>query len=139
LPIQRVRGRYPQLLLHGTRVALQRFLMRMIIATSLALTAIACGASGTSTSSAQVSAISIAPDPCAVGRTATQQMTATATLNDGSKQALSSGQGATWSSANTGTATVSNNGVVVGVNAGVTSITVAFEGATGSLDCTVGP
>jgi hypothetical protein len=118
---------------------LERPFMKIILAISLALAAVACGASGTSTSSAQVSAISIAPDPCAVGRTATQQMTATATLNDGSKQGLTSAEGATWSSANTGTATVSNNGVVVGVNAGVTSITVAYEGATGSLDCTVGP
>lgn len=93
--------------------------MKIIIAASLALAAVACGASGTSTSSQQVSAISISPDPCAVGRTATQQMTATATLNDGNKQSLSSAEGATWSSANTGTATVSSNGVVVGVNAGV--------------------
>ncbi len=116
---------------------LERLTMNILIAASLAL--VACSACGTSTSSSQVSAISITPDPCAVGRTATQQMTATATLNDGSKQGLSSAEGATWSSANTGTATVSNNGVVVGVNAGVTSITVAYEGATGSLNCTVGP
>jgi trimeric autotransporter adhesin len=115
----------------------ERFPMKIIVAISLALAAVACGASGTSTSSPQVSAIGISPDPCAVGRTDTQQMSATATLTDGTKENI--GSGGTWSSANTGTATVSANGVVVGVNAGITSINVAFEGATGSLDCTVSP
>jgi uncharacterized protein YjdB len=110
--------------------------IKLCLVCLLGLAAAACGSS---TSSAQVSAIGVSPDPCAVGRTDTQQMSATATLTDGTKQNISSDQGARWSSANTGTATVSSSGVVVGVNAGVTSITIAFEGATGSLDCTVSP
>jgi uncharacterized protein YjdB len=99
----------------------------------------ACSSTGSSTSSSTVSAIGLSPDPCALGRTKTQQMTATATLMDGSKEGISSPQGAVWSSANTNTATVDQNGVVVGVNAGSTGITIAFQGATGTLDCTIGP
>jgi hypothetical protein len=105
----------------------------------LALTASACGTTGSSTSSASVSAIALSPDPCALGRTKTQQMSATATMNDGTKENISTAPGVAWSSANDNTATVSAHGVVVGVNAGITSITIAFQGATGSLDCTVGP
>ncbi len=119
----------------STRRPVRRWLETTVVV-SVGLLAAACGSS---TSSSEVSAIGLSPDPCALGRTKTQQMSATATLPDGTKKNISSGEGATWSSANTGTATVSSDGVVVGVNAGVTSITIAYEGATGSLDCTVGP
>jgi hypothetical protein len=106
---------------------------------SFALLAAACGTTGTSSSSSSVSAIGLSPDPCALGRTKTQQMTATATLPDGTKQDITTASGAVWSSANTQTATVSSQGVVVGVNVGSTAITIAYEGATGSLDCTIAP
>ena len=106
---------------------------------SLAALASACSSTGSSTSSATVSAIGLSPNPCAMGRTNSQQMTATATFTDSSKQNITTAPGAVWSSANTGTATVSAQGVVVGVNAGSTAITIAYEGATGTLDCTVGP
>ena len=66
-------------------------------------------------------------------------MTATATMNNGSKQDVTTASGAVWSSADLGTATVSPQGVVVGVNIGSTAITLAYQGATGSLDCTVAP
>ena len=106
---------------------------------ALALLAVACASAGSSTSSSTVSAISLSPNPCALGRTKTQSMTATATMNDGSKQDVTTMQGAVWSSADLGTATVSPRGVVVGVNVGSTAITLAFQGATGNLDCTVVP
>jgi hypothetical protein len=127
----------------GARPAAWRFLMNKTNAITvcflLALNASACSTTGSSTSSATVSAIALSPDPCALGRTKTQQMAATATLNDGTKENISNAPGAAWSSANDQTATVSSQGVVVGVNAGVTSITIGFQGATGSLDCTIGP
>ena len=94
---------------------------------------------GSSTSSPTVSAIGISPDPCAVGRTDSIQMKAQATLPDGSKQDITAASGVEWSSGNTSTLTVNESGVVVGVNAGVTSVKVAYSGATGSVDCTVGP
>ncbi len=92
---------------------------------------------GSSTSSASISAIAVSPSPCAVGRTDSVQMTATATLPDGTKQTITSS--ADWSTANSQTATVNPSGIVVGVNAGSTAITATYEGASGSIDCTVSP
>jgi hypothetical protein len=109
----------------------------LVIAASLSFLLPACGES--STSSATVSAISISPSPCAVTRTNSVQLTATATLNDGTKEDLSGNPAATWATGDMNTATVSANGVLVGVSTGVTKITVTFEGATGEEDCTVAP
>jgi hypothetical protein len=94
---------------------------------------------GSSTSSPTVSAIGVSPDPCAVGRTDSVQMNAQATMPDGSKKDITTASGVEWSSGNTNTLTVSQSGVVVGVNAGVTAVNVTYQGATGSIDCTVGP
>jgi len=44
-----------------------------------------------------------------------------------------------WTSDNTNTATVDPKGVVVGVNAGITTITATYQGASGDVKCTVGP
>jgi len=66
-------------------------------------------------------------------------MKAEATMPDGSKKDITTGSGVQWSSGNTGTLTVNQSGVVVGVNAGVTAVEVTYSGATGSIDCTVGP
>jgi hypothetical protein len=100
------------------------------------MVAVGCGSS---TSSPTVSAIGVSPDPCAVGRTDSIQMKAQATMPDGSKEDITTASGVRWSSGNTSTLTVNQSGVVVGVNAGVTSVEVAYSGATGSIDCTVGP
>jgi hypothetical protein len=99
---------------------------------------VGCGASGASTSSSTVSAIAVSPAPCAVGRTDSVQMSAIATMPDGTKESLTS-KAVEWTTGNASTATVNAAGVLVGVNAGVTAVTVAYEGATGSIDCTVGP
>jgi hypothetical protein len=97
---------------------------------------IACGSS---TSSTTVSAIALSPSPCGMTRTNSVQMSALATLTDGTKVDIGKSSSAVWSAANTDTATASSSGVVVGVNVGVTTITVAYLGATGSLDCTITP
>jgi hypothetical protein len=94
---------------------------------------------GSSTPSSSVSAIGVSPDPCAVGRTDSVQMSAEATMPDGSKGDITTASGVSWSSGNTNVLTVDDKGVVVGVNPGVTSVKVAYQGATGSVDCTVGP
>jgi hypothetical protein len=96
----------------------------------------ACSSSS-STSSSTVSAIAVSPNPCAVGKSDSVQMSALATLPDGTKQDVSST--ATWETANSQTATVDGKGNLVGVNAGVTSISAEYQGATGKVDCTVGP
>ena len=66
-------------------------------------------------------------------------MNAKATMPNGSTSDITTASGVAWSSGNTNVLTVSDRGVVVGVNPGVTSVKVAYEGATGTLDCTVGP
>lgn len=100
----------------------------------------ACGAgSGSSTSSSTISAIELSPSPCAVTRTDSVRMAAVATMPDGTKENITSAAGVAWSTGNSNTATVDGTGVVVGVNDGITAITAAYQGATGSLDCTVGP
>jgi uncharacterized protein YjdB len=108
-----------------------------LIVLGIALDVAACG--GSSTSSSTVSAIAISPSPCAVGRTDSVQMTATATLPDGTKENVTSSAGVTWTTGNSNTATADPTGVVVGVNAGVTAITAEYQDATGSINCTVGP
>jgi hypothetical protein len=72
--------------------------------------AIGCG--GSSTSSATVSAIAVSPSPCAVGRTDSIQMSALATLPNGTKEDITSNAETTWSSGNTNTATVDGAGTV---------------------------
>lgn len=103
----------------------------------LVLVLAACG--NDSTSSTSVSAIELSPSPCAVGRGSSLQMSARATMPDGSKQFLGSNAGVSWSTANKDTATVNPSGILVGVSVGITAITASYQGATGSLDCTVGP
>jgi hypothetical protein len=101
--------------------------------------AVVAAGCGSSTPSSTVSAIGISPDPCAVGRTNSIQMKAVATMPDGTKEDITTASGVQWSSGNSGTLTVNQSGVVVGVNAGITSVKVAYSGATGSVDCTVAP
>jgi len=105
----------------------------------LCATAMAIGCGGSSTSSSSVSAIAISPSPCAVGRTDSRKMSALATMPDGTKKDITTDPGTKWTSANTNTLTVNTDGTVVGVNPGVTAVTATFQGASGSLDCTVGP
>ncbi len=107
--------------------------------TILAALGVLAAGCGTSTSSATVSAISISPSVCLVARTSSKQLSAEATMPDGSKMDITSNSGTTWSTANPNTATVSSSGVVVGVNAGVTRVTANYGGASGSIECTVSP
>ena len=94
-------------------------------------------ACGSSSSSSTVSAIAVSPSPCAVGRTNSIQMSAEATLPNGTKEDVTGTSG--WSTGDSNTATIDASGVLVGVNAGVTKVTAEFQGASGSIDCTVAP
>ena len=109
---------------------------QMSLAAFLFAGALGCGSS---TSSSTVSAIGLSPDPCAVRQTDSTQMSAEATLPDGTKTDITSADGVEWSSGNTSVLTVSPKGVVVGVNPGVTSVAVTYQGARGTIDCTVTP
>ena len=106
---------------------------------ALVLAGALAGGCASSTPSSTVSAIAISPSVCVVTRTNSKQLSAEATLPDGSKMDISSNSTTTWSTGNTNTATVNASGVVVGVNPGVTQITASYGGATGSIECTVSP
>ena len=60
---------------------------------------------------------------------ATSQMTATATLSNGTTQDVTAQ--ATWQSANTAVATVSSTGLVTGVAAGSAAITATYQNVSG--------
>jgi hypothetical protein len=64
-------------------------------------------------------------------------MSAEATLPNGTKEDVTGTSG--WSTGDSNTATIDASGVLVGVNAGVTKVTAEFQGASGSIDCTVAP
>lgn len=71
-----------------------------------------------------------------VARGATAQLTATATLGDGSSRIVTNS--ATWQSLNTDIATVSDTGLVTTLStAGTATITATYLGTTGSVDVTV--
>jgi trimeric autotransporter adhesin len=93
---------------------------------------------GSSTSSSTVSAIGLSPAPCGLSRTNSVQMSAEATLTDGTKRTLGASE-VVWKTENSNLATVSPTGIVVGVNAGIVAITAAYSGATGTLNCTIAP
>lgn len=109
--------------------------MRALSSLFLAVVFAAVGCSS-STPSSTVSAISLSPSPCVLGHGASLQLSAIATLPTGEKRDVT--KTSTWSTKNPQTATISAGGVVVGVNAGVTTITAAYEGASEDLSCTVG-
>jgi hypothetical protein len=65
------------------------------------------------------------------------QLTATATLSDGTTQNVTSS--ATWQSSNATVATVSSTGLVTAVAAGTTTITATSQGRSGALVVSVSP
>ena len=103
----------------------------------LALPAFAVACASSDTSSATVSVIDLSPTPCVVTKTSSNQLTATATLPNGTKKDISTANGVVWTTGNSQTITVSQSGNIVGVNAGVTEIAVTYQGAKGTASCTV--
>ncbi len=100
---------------------------------------VGCSGKDTSNTGAAVSEISVSPNPCAVGKGSSQQMTAQATFADGSKEDITKASDITWTSSNTGVATVDDKGNLVGVSGGGVTVTAGFQGKTGSAGCLVGP
>ena len=90
---------------------------------------IAVGASGVPT------AIVTSPASVTVGIGKSTQLTATATLSDGSTQDVTAQ--ATWSSADTTIATIGSTGVVTGVAGGTTTVTAQYAGFSASTSVSV--
>ncbi|WP_229423181.1 Ig-like domain-containing protein [Telluria aromaticivorans] len=87
---------------------------------------------------ADVVSIAVTPATPSVAIGATQQFVATAAYSDGSARDVT--KIAAWTSAMPGVATVTpTGGIALGVNAGSSAVTAAFEGKTGSATLTVLP
>ena len=80
-----------------------------------------------------VTAVTISGTAPAIGQTS--QLTATATMSNGSAQDVTAE--ATWRSSNTSVVIVSSSGVATGVAAGEADVSAAFSEASGSLHVTL--
>ncbi len=97
------------------------------------------GTAGLTVTSAAVTLQSIAVTPASamIAKSATQQFTATGTYSDASTQNLTSQ--VTWSSSVPGIATIDPTGLATGQLPGVTQISAALSGQTGTATLTVNP
>ncbi len=89
-----------------------------------------------------ISTITVDPPTPSVSQGATQQMTATATYQDGTTATLAggtscSGNTVCWSSSDTSTATITTGGLLTGVAEGSATITAASGAITGTTTATV--
>jgi Bacterial Ig-like domain (group 2) len=83
-----------------------------------------------------ISSIFITPASTTVAINGTQQLTATGTYSDGSKNTLS-GSTVGWSSSDDTIATITNGGLVTGVATGTATMTATAEGVSGTANVTV--
>jgi hypothetical protein len=94
---------------------------------------------GPTAGASTVSVLSVGPDPVAIGTTKSRQLTAVATLADGTKKDVAADSSTHWSTNNPKIATVDSKGVVVGVSVGITKVKAEYGGAGSSTTVTVGP
>jgi trimeric autotransporter adhesin len=113
------------------------FISLASLAAPIIFAALAACTSNAQTPNSAVSAVTVSPNPCGVAHASSQQMSAQATLADGSKEDITTN--ATWTSSNTSVATVDSSGNVVGVSGGTVTITAAFDGANGTAGCIIAP
>ena len=107
---------------------------RIIAALGLLIGAtLVTAACGSSTSPSSVASIAVTGTAPAVG--AVTQLTATATLSDGTTQDVTNS--ATWLASDPTVVTVSATGAVTGVRPGTTSVFVTVGAVTGALQLTV--
>ncbi len=83
-----------------------------------------------------ISSIFITPASTTIAVNGTQQLTATGTYSDGSRQPLS-GSNVGWSSSDDTIVTISNGGLVTGVATGTATITATSQGVSGTGSVTV--
>ncbi len=86
-------------------------------------------------SSATISSLALSPTTVSIAAGATQQMTATETLSDGTTQDVSSS--VTWTVVDTSIATVSPTGLATGIAAGATQVQATYSGQSATATITV--
>lgn len=83
-----------------------------------------------------ISSIFITPSAVTVAISGTQQLAATGTFSDGSRQPLS-GSTVGWSSSDDTVASISNGGLVTGIGTGTATMTATDQGISGTASVTV--
>jgi hypothetical protein len=97
------------------------------------LSSAACG--GTDPPSASVA---ILPSPCTIARDGSLQLVADVKMPVGFVMNVTNDPGTQWSSDDTSTVTVSATGAIMGVGVGSANVSASYDGATGTIVCTVG-
>ena len=93
---------------------------------------------GTASTGPFVTGLSLSPSAFTMGTNgATQQLTATATMSDGTTQNVTNSAATTYSSSNTSFATVNTTGLVTAVGVGTATITASNGGSTATATATV--
>jgi hypothetical protein len=103
-----------------------RSMRALVIAMALAGSTAACG--NTTTAASTVSSLSIAGSVPSVG--SSSQLTAIATLGDGSTEDVT--RAPTWQSSNSDYATVSATGVITALSSGSVVVQATYSGVTGA-------
>jgi hypothetical protein len=121
-----------------------RILRQAVVALGLTLLVVGCskssptspggGSNGGNGNGATVTSLAIT-GALAVAEGATSQLTATATMSNGTTQDVSSQ--ATWTSSNTDVATVSGTGLLTALMAGTTDINAVYSGRSARVTVTV--
>ena len=135
--VRRRRNQKLHLSCHGTVLRLLSLRRRLLLATGIAilLCLMWAGCTGFFVNPT-ISSIFITPASTTIAVNGTQQLIATGTYSDGSRQPLS-GSTVGWSSSNDTVATVSNGGLVTGVSLGTATITATAQGVSGTGTVTV--
>jgi hypothetical protein len=102
---------------------------------SLLAAATACGGSSPPAPTPTVTSVAVSGTAALAAIGQTTQLTATATLSNGTTQNVTTM--ATWQSSNPNVATVTSGGLVTGVNFGQTSITATYQGVSGPVAVTL--
>jgi hypothetical protein len=135
--LRRRRNQKLHLSSHGSvlrRLGLRR---RLLLATGIAILLCLAWAGCTGFFiNPSISSIFITPASTTIAINGTQQLTATGTYSDGSRQPLS-GSAVGWSSSDDTVATISNGGLVTGVGTGTATITATAQGVSGTGSVTV--
>ena len=110
---------------------------RIVLATGTAiLLCLTCSGCSGFFINPSISSIFITPSAATVSVNNTQQLTATATYSDGSKNTLS-GNSVGWTSSNDAVATITPGGLVTAVATGTATMMATAEGVSGTASITV--
>ena len=135
--VRRRRNQKLHLSCHGSGLRRLGPRRRLVLATGIAiLLCLMCAGCTGFFVNPTISSIFITPASTTIAVNGTQQLTATGTYSDGSRQPLS-GSTVGWSSSDDTVVTITNGGLVTGVSLGTATITATAQGVSGTGTVTV--